>query len=32
MAEKFDIVNNIISFKKYTDISNRNSIALQINF
>ena len=32
MAEMFDIVSNITSFKKDTDISNRNSIALPINF
>ena len=32
MAEMFDIVSNITSFKKYTDISNRNPIALPINF
>ena len=32
MAEMFDIVSNITSFKKYTDVSNRNSIALPISF
>ena len=27
----FDIVSNITSFKKYTDISNRNSISLMFS-